>query len=288
MVPSLGAVCFPARSCLFYHAASVAKDPALPDQIDPSEVHHVTIRIAGIQMPVRQEISGNAERILSALDRATGDKADFLLTPEGALSGYTHEFDTKALSSHRDIILKRARSSGIGLALGTCSIEADGLCYNQIRVLYPDGREDGFHSKILRCAPLDDPEAGELRAYATTPLRTFRWKDTTFGCLICNDLWATPGYTTIPNPYPAWQLQKMGSRFILHSVNCGSKGIARPYHESALSLWALALKIPIVTVNACPEQDPVNSMSGVMGPQGEWLLSIPDSGEQYFYFDLDV
>jgi predicted amidohydrolase len=246
------------------------------------------LRIAAIQMPVTADIGRNAKHILSALEQAAADRADLLLTPEGSLSGYTSRFDRNELCKALATVTDKARALGTGLALGTCSWEDDGLCYNQIRVYLPDGALAGFHAKILRCAPLDNPEAGELAEYAAAPLRAFEWKGASFGCLICNDLWATPGYTTVPNPYLAWALKKLGCRFILHAVNNGEKGRFRPYHEANLSLWAFSLKVPIVTVNAPPAKGFVNSLSGVMGPDGEWLCQAPEAGAQYFSYDLSL
>ena len=69
--------------------------------------------------------------------------------------------------------------------------------------------------------------------------------------LICNDLWATPGFTTTSNPYLAWRLKTMGAQVIFHSVGtAGTPLLFRPYHESNQSLWAMMLNIPIVTTNA--------------------------------------
>jgi len=45
------------------------------------------MKIAGIQMLVSDNIIENKIKIINAIDRAVADKADFLITPEGALSG---------------------------------------------------------------------------------------------------------------------------------------------------------------------------------------------------------
>jgi predicted amidohydrolase len=44
------------------------------------------------------------------------------------------------------------------------------------------------------------PGTGEMVEYGEGTLWTFDWNGYRFGILICNDLWATPGYT-MPNPY---------------------------------------------------------------------------------------
>ena len=46
------------------------------------------LRFSGLQMCVSGDLRRNEDKILGALKLAAQDKADFLLTPEGSLSGY--------------------------------------------------------------------------------------------------------------------------------------------------------------------------------------------------------
>jgi len=246
------------------------------------------IRISAFQMKVSDSIPANEAKLLKAIESAAKAKADILLSPEGSLSGYTSNFNQDELALCLDSVVSKAASLSVGLALGTCFHESNGLCYNQIRVYSADGEYQGFHAKILRCSPLVEGDANEMKEFATTPLRAFRLKGKAFGCLVCNDLWATPGWTTSPNPYLAWQLKKLGAAFILHAVNSGSDQKCRPFHESNLSLWASALELPIVTVNAVPDHGEANASSGVLAPGGRWLLKIPAKGEKFFCSDIDV
>ena len=157
------------------------------------------LRVAGAQIPVGTDIKANTANLLRAIDIAVGKGADILLTPEGSLSGYTHEFDTAAAGKN------------LGLALGTCYFEGDGRCYNQVRFYTRDGAYLGFHSKTLTCGRLTDPPRGEIERYVVAPLRVYNWPDVRLGGLICNDLWANPGCTPHPTPTsrsssPAWAL----------------------------------------------------------------------------------
>ena len=52
----------------------------------------ITITIAGMQMLVSNNVLQNEKRILAAIKRTAKDRPDFLLTPEGSLSGYHAEF----------------------------------------------------------------------------------------------------------------------------------------------------------------------------------------------------
>ena len=247
------------------------------------------LRIAGAQIAVTDDVAANEQRILRAIEQAAADRADFLLTPEGSLSGYRSDFARVEVAEATDRVARAARDAGVGLALGTCYKEIEGgaeRCYNQVRIYSPQGDYLGYHAKILRCSRLEHPGTGEMRSYVEGTLRTFDCAGVRFGALICNDLWATPGWTTMPNPYLPWQLKRLGAELILHAVNSGTDLRNRPFHESSVALWCYKLGIPIVEVNASKGRKPVNARSGVVGPDGEWLTRAPDLGEAQFAWDI--
>lgn len=241
--------------------------------------------ISGLQMTVSNDIDANRKLIEEGIRKAAADGASFLVTPEGSLSGYTSDFDQKKLAEALRNVRTAASGMKVGLMLGTCIkqvVNGKEFCYNQVRVYAPDGKFLGAYSKILRCSPLDLPGSGEMVDYVEGDLRTFEWEGNKFGILICNDLWATPGYTTMPNPYLAWKLRQMGAQFIVHCINSGSAQRYRPFHEASAELWALSLKLPILEVNAVEPDRKVNAQSGLIDPAGERSLRVPDSGIQYF------
>lgn len=247
------------------------------------------LRIAGAQTIVTNDVAANEQRLLRAIQQAVEDEADFLLTPEGSLSGYRAAFERVAVAEATERVAAAAREAGVGLALGTCYKELEDdveHCYNQVRIYTPEGEYLGYHAKILRCSRLDYPGTGEMRSYVEGTLRTFEYNDIRFGALICNDLWATPGYTTMPNPYLPWQLKRLGAEVILHAVNTGTDLRTRPFHESSVALWCLKLGVHIVEVNAGKPDGPTNARSGVIGPDGEWLTMAPDVGEAQFVYDI--
>ena len=252
------------------------------------------IRVSGAQIPVIEDIDSNVKAIERAIDYAVSEKADILLTPEGSLSGYTHEFDVQSAREALDYVTQKAQKSNLGLALGTCFIELDEKCYNQIRFYKPDGEYLGFHSKTLTCGSLTDPPQGEINHYAVRPLRTYDYNGICIGGLICNDLWANPGCTPVPDPHLTQQLSKMGAKIIFHAVNGGRNGsewsdVAWHYHESNLRMRANASRIWIVTVDNC---HPVNlrcsAPSGVIEPSGEWVCKTEPQGEQFFSYTIEI
>ncbi|HLF33071.1 MAG TPA: carbon-nitrogen hydrolase family protein [Cyclobacteriaceae bacterium] len=254
-----------------------------------SQSSNQKVRLACLQMNATPDIQKNKERIIEGLRKASGEGAAFLITPEGSLSGYTSNFDQDEVSKALPEILAIAKQVKVGLFLGTCFKEISGnatYCYNQIRVYTPVGEFLGAYSKILRCSPLNLPGTGEMVDYVEGELKIFEWKGHKIGTLICNDLWATPGYTTIPNPYLAWKLKQMGADMIIHCINSGSNQRYRKFHESSAELWALSLKIPILEVNAAQGDETINAMSGLIGADGIRSKTVPDTGDQFFIVDL--
>lgn len=125
----------------------------------------MNIRVAGYQMAVATDVAVNVRKIRAAISWAADNQADLLLTPEGSLSGYTHEFDAAAVEQGLRDVTAHASENDVGLALGTCFVEQDDGCYNQVRFYRADGEYLGFHSKILRCAAVSDQSVGELNHY---------------------------------------------------------------------------------------------------------------------------
>jgi predicted amidohydrolase len=251
------------------------------------------IRVAGAQICVTNNIQANQKTILRAIDFAAAEHADILLTPEGSLSGYTPHFDQPTLDVALQAVTDYARRAGVGLALGTCYVEpADDLCYDQLRFYAPNGTYLGFHTKILTCGTLADPPEGEINDYAQAPLHTFSFGGITVGGLVCNDMWANPGCTPVPDPHLAQMLSRMGARVIFHSVNGGRDGselskVAWWYHESNLRMRALAGKVWIVTVDSAePVNLPASAPGGVITPGGEWAARSATQGESFFAYTI--
>jgi predicted amidohydrolase len=254
----------------------------------------VKIRVCGAQIPVTPDIDSNVKAIERAMDRAVAEGADILLTPEGSLSGYTHTFDAAAARTALEYVTGKAQAARLGLALGTCFVEPDRQCYNQIRFYAPDGEYLGFHSKTLRCGSMTEPPEGEISHYAVQPLRTYDFNGIRVGGLICNDLWANPACTPLPDSHLTQQLSQAGARIIFHAVNGGRSGdewseVAWRYHESNLRLRANAGKLWIVTVDSChPMNIRCSAPSGVVDPRGNWACIAPSQGEHFFSYTIEV
>ncbi|RLB67235.1 MAG: hypothetical protein DRH08_04190 [Deltaproteobacteria bacterium] len=253
-----------------------------------------TLRIAGAKLAVSDNIDTNIASIKKAIDFAREEGADILLTPEGSLSGYTTDFDSKKAEEGLEEILEYARKAKIGLALGTCFYEADGKCYNQVRFYDKMGSFLGFHSKILLCGNHNDPDAGEINDFASSHLRTFEFEGVTIGGLICNDMWSNPMCTTLHDSHLSQQLSKMGAQVIFHAVNGGRDDsewavINWNFHASNLRMRASSGGIWIVTAdNSYPENLNSSSPSGVVDPDGNWACATKKKGVQYFTYTIEL
>jgi predicted amidohydrolase len=254
------------------------------------------LRVAGAQIPVVRDISKNVAAISRAIDYAAREKADVLITPEGSLSGYTHEFDPAATRAALSEVTTKARDARIALVLGTCFQEEDGARYNGQLFFDKEGKFLGFHAKILRTRRLSTPNAkGEADWFQTRPLRTFELAGITVGGLICNDLWANPEWTPMEDPHLTQKLSGMGARIVTHSVNAGlGEGkeleLVRSFHETNLRLRARAGRLWIVTVNAADPDGKRSgySPSGVVDPKGTWVVQADPKGEQLFTWTIEI
>ena len=188
-----------------------------------------------------------------------------------------------------------AASARVGLALGTCFVEAaDGKTYNQLRFYAADGAYLGFHSKTL---PTGSMSAEPVRR--TQPLRdssaagSFQFADHSIAGLICNDLWANPTCTPMPDthldtpaggigradhlPRGQWRSQ---SRRAWSDVNW-------QFHSSNLRMRARASNIWIVTVDSCQPVDVrCSAPSGVIDPNGDWRCQTRDTGMDRFIYTI--
>ncbi len=251
------------------------------------------IRVCGAQLPVTYDIAANLAGIRRALDFAIEAKADILLTPEGSLSGYTPRFDLPAVQDGLRQVAGWAKAAGIGLALGTCFIEPDdGRCYNEIRFYTPEGEFLGFHTKTLTCGSMTETPEGEINDFAVRPLRNFEFKGIPIGGLICNDLWANPACTPMPDPHLTQQLARQGARIIFHAVNGGRDGsewsqVNWRYHEANLRMRAAAGRVWIVTVDSSYPLDlRCSAPSGVIDPRGNWVCQAEPVGERFFVYTI--
>jgi predicted amidohydrolase len=241
----------------------------------------VNIRVAGIQMEVAHDLRDNYPRILAHIRLAAEQGAQYCLFPEASLSGYHGEFLQEEVDQALAGIAQACKDSRITALISTGMHSSDGIQI-QIRIYTQEGELLGYHAKMV-------PTSGDRKwCVPGNELRIFRHDGIVFGCLICNDLWVTPGCGPYPDPRLTYQLGQRGAQVVFHAINSGFSAQHLPYHESNLALRANESGFPIITANAVIGRNPANCTSGVMGTQGEWLVKANPIGEQRFLAEVDV
>lgn len=257
------------------------------------------VRFGGAQIPCTRELDQNVDTICKSIDWASENNVDYLVTPEGSLSGYFPDFDCyqgrtrNDLVSALNLVLDHALSKSVGLCLGTMWLEENETGFqreNQIRFYSKTGKFLGKTNKTYIIPEYD-------RTVANTHIDHINMEDEKQNFhalgLICNDLWGGPPDGMLALPTLATQLN---SHLIVHSTN-GYRGeepeyddLMNAWHEGNLRMWSW--DIPIITVDNCyymqgdPYDGPTSSQSGVL-VQGKWVTKVPRCGTQHFYYDFD-
>ena len=236
------------------------------------------IRVSGVQMFVSPNLEENLPKILRYLRES---EAQFLLFPEMSLTGYHGNFDQRATEGAWNAIAAACVESRVTALIGT-GCKTDGETTIQTRIITEKGEVLGTHDKMV-------PTNGDRKfCVPGKELRTFNHYGIPFGCLICNDLWVTPGGGPYPDPRLTYQLGQKGAKVIFHAIHSGSHPIHIPYHESNLVLRAMESKVFIVTANAADPKGPVNASTGIVSPEGKWLVQLPREGEHTYTYDLEI
>lgn len=240
-----------------------------------------TYRIAVAQLRVDPDDQRlNLCGILEAVDLAAAEAADFLVTPEMALTGYHGRFRKALRDELMAQLVAACKASGVTAVVGAGD-KRRGRTHNEQVVIGGDGRIVGRHAKMMLTGGDRKWSAPGRR------LRVFRDRGLTFGCLICNDLWVTPGTGAACDRRLTRRLGRRGARVIFHSIHSGAERRYVPFHESNLALRAREGGLFIATANAAA-RPAVNCASGIMGPDGEWVVRCRRRGRQFAVADIDT
>jgi predicted amidohydrolase len=258
------------------------------------------MRIAGAQIPVSRDLDTNVAAIKRALDFAGENKADYLLTPEGSLTGYFRDFDTYNGRTFQDIknacsvIVDYAKDKNVGLFLGTMWIEhehGEPTRRNQIRVYDTKGNYVDHFDKLLvlpyyeNVRPADYPKFVYLPEFPYVKIQG----------MICNDLW---GSILDRGPCLAHWAVDTEINLVVHATNGNRNNtpihddVFGDWHNAYLKMMSLYMRVPIVTADNSIQMDGseyngiTSSESGVCS-HGVWLTEVPRKGEQYFVHEFN-
>jgi predicted amidohydrolase len=266
------------------------------------------MRIGGAQIPVTRNVIENVTTIKQSIDWAADNNVDWLLTPEGSVSGYLPTFDTynggkENIEKGVAEVVDYAKDKNVSLALGTLFVESEpngDLRRNQIRY-YQQGILLGVTNKsytvpydVVVADYVGNPSVINI-AYEELAVNNVR-TPTQYKAigLICNDMW---GNHWEGGPSIMKEAQKLNCDFVFHASN-GGRGnghdvdeLYNLWHEAHLRMLSHLTRIPIITVDNCNHMNgdhyegPTASQSGVV--LGDWLVKVPRKGVQHFYWDYN-
>jgi predicted amidohydrolase len=242
--------------------AAVAFVPNHGDSPAPQRPQRITLA----QVEVTNNIKQNVAKARKAFEQAKYDGADWVLFPEGFLSGYYAGFDQEEVSKAFGELALCCREGHVTGLISTCWKEC-GKAFDQIRIVDTTGKLVGEYAKICLCYGDFEFSPGDFpMVHVVGGIK--------FGTLICNDLWVTPGFSDGPDPHLSLKQARAGAQVIFHAVYTSPDVRYRSYTESNLLVRAAEAKCPIIVCNAynCPE---IVCPSGVVGSDFKFLETLP-------------
>jgi NAD+ synthase (glutamine-hydrolysing) len=241
------------------------------------------------------DISGNVEKIISAIEKAKSDGSDLIVFHEVAIHGYTsqdwfqdQDIINSATEPLADII---PATKGITAIIGTIRPNGDNdgrRLYNCAAVIH-DRELLGFADKTLlpEYDVFDDPryfEPGESR-------RLFEINGRKIGVVVCEDFWNDKTFwrDRLYENDPTDEVIAMGADLIV-SVN------SSPYNKGKIKLRcdmvahrAKANRVPIVFVNQIGGNDGIifDGASLIADHEGDIILQAPAFEEFVETVELD-
>lgn len=219
------------------------------------------ITVAQLNFPVG-DIDGNTQKIISAAQKARDElKADLIVFPELALSGYPAE-DLLLRTDFQlaiDHALRKINQevTGIAMVIGYPEYTIDGI-YNAVTVIHNQTTIAKYHKQCL-------PNFGvfEEKRYFKTGSKpcVFTLKNIPIGIIVCEDLW---------HPEPARQAANAGAQLIL-CPNASPFDFKKPaLREKILGERVAENKLPIIYVHSVGAQDDLifDGGSMAMNPDG--------------------
>ena len=116
-------------------------------------------RVTLAQIFVTNDVGANMRSIRKAFAQAKKDHASWVLFPEGALSGYTNDFDQREVAKGFEEVQQLCKDTGISTLLGICWKEGD-KTLNEIRIVDATGALVGEYAKT--CLTYSDAEQFEI------------------------------------------------------------------------------------------------------------------------------
>ena len=238
--------------------------------------------VAAAQMVERHNMADAARAVATMVAKAGRLGARFLVTPEMILTGYHGGFDQATRDRLIDEVIRPACARHqVNLIVGAGSYRSaagrrSSRPFIQAMIIDASGSIIGAHDKVI-------PTAGDLKWCArgdARGLRVFRSEGLTFGVTICNDFWATPLYTTLPDLNVPILLAGQKARVIFHAIASGRDRLYLDFHTRRMEERAIRARLWVVSANCIRDRrTPCNAPTGIVDPAGTWRVTAPLAGE---------
>ena len=240
------------------------------DCYDSLMTNAFTLALAQIN-PTVGDLSGNAERIISAARDAAAQGADLVLYPEMALTGYPPE-DLVLIPAFREKVMETARFIATAAKDLKCDLIFGSLWEGEKNKIYNASLlASGGAITVIR-EKHDLPNYGvfdEKRVFQAGPEpKIFDWRGIKFGILICEEVWDVES---------AKSLAAQGAEMLLVQN-------ASPYHigkanqrKKVVDAAVAATGLPVVYLNLVGGQDELvfDGRSYVRGTAGQDVARLP-------------
>jgi len=251
------------------------------------------VRVAGAQLDLAVgDLGGNRDKILNAMQWAEQERADLLLLPELAITGYPPEdllLREDFLADAAGVLDELAKAAGkvvtvIGIADVVDPEASDDSVERGVAnaaALLAQGQLLGVYHKVLL------PNYGvfdEARYFlaGTDPARLFGLAGAAVGISVCEDIWAEDG--------PPARQAAAGAQLLLN-LNASPYHLGKGEHrQRMLSARAREAGVPLVYVNTVGGQDELvfDGDSMVFDRQGGLLYRAAQFQEEMFVIDLSL
>lgn len=248
------------------------------------------IRFAIAQMNATVgDYAGNTAKIMAWIRKAERKRADVIVFPELALSGYPmwdlankHRFVNEGLR-YLDRIVRSTRGKKVSVFLGFIDhgTSGDGRSYNTMAWIEKGKLRGKQHKRLL---PTYDVFLEDIFFERGKVSNVFTSKGWRIGPTLCEDLWDSRY-----EDKPILDLKKKRANLIFNIA-------ASPYFQGAAKQRDLVMKkhavrhrLPLLYVNQVGGQDDLifDGRSFFVNPEGRVLFRAPAFEENLFFFDWD-
>jgi len=243
----------------------------------------MTLRLALAQINTTVgDLAGNRDKILARLEEARREKADIVIFPEMAITGYPPEdlllkpdFVNHAMQTLEEIIPATGKLTAV---VGTAYVEND--LFNSAAVIH-DGRLAGvYHKQFLPNYGVFD----ENRYFQAGGQRLVFVRDgVIFGVSICEDIWYPDG--------PPEAQASLGGAELLINISSSPYHLGKGHNRERMLATRASDNIAFVAYcNLAGGQDELifDGQSLICGPRGDILFRGKQFKEEMPIVDLDL